>query len=363
MAESKHSEDSEEIEFKSLLTGLKGISHTNIQAFIDNREDLVKLAKIGDATNKSALESFASSNGINNSIQTAIFSSTLILHYKEDVLTSEDVAYLKWSREMEPVRCTIFQAFARSVSVATSTQNTESKSNANEPESIAEKQLNVRKEAKRFFGRIYHEIIDKGNGKTFEKERFVVYDQFDGEAMDSKQALGPNHDDYITAAHIIPDKAVSNLVLWKVLNEGFQEKYDVNSLRNIILIKNKYSAALEAHKLGIVWNQEKGYFIKVGVKAMKEFGDLNGKPLLFFEGGIQTKDPKYPPYRRSCAYSYLSVIQRMDTIYVEMRKISMTEKEEEEEVNDAEQDVLEVATQESMKAAAQEQASQIEEDK
>ena len=149
-------------------------------------------------------------------------------------------------------------------------------------------------------------------------------DQFDGNVYDpSQNALGDNNPDYITAAHIVPEVATKNAAIMFALNSGFANKFDVNDRRNIILIKNKYAAGLNAHKIGITWSKQKGYYIQVHQDDMQEFGDIHDKPVQFFEHCQRIENPQFAPYRRAVVYSYLALTRSVNKIYQEMRKICL----------------------------------------
>ena len=275
-------------------------------------------------------------------------------------ISEDDIEFLRYMREISPFLITIFQGFARNPSDATSTVATEdskaeevaidgltpkqardgAKAWAGQPFEIPLTKNQVRRDAQKAKLKVSDKEIESALSKKdkylmvakgidevklpLTRTIYKLYDQFDGSTYDpTEKQLNYNDDNYITAAHIVPEKAAKNTAIQLALNTGFESKFDFNSKRNIILIKNKYSAALEAHKIGIAWSQKRGYYIQVRENCMQEFGHLHDEPLLFFEGCNRTKNPQFPPYRRAIAYSYLALMQRVGTIYEEMRKISL----------------------------------------
>ena len=126
-------------------------------------------------------------------------------------------------------------------------------------------------------------------------------------------------------AYLIPNDYWGNVSIKKILNDGYNEKFDVNSPRNMVFCKRKYVDGMNERKISIEWRDKDGYIVFVDERFRNEYKDNNGnnvdgRKLSIYTNGKLNESKIGPnwPYQRAFALHLAVTQRRLPQVFQEM---------------------------------------------
>ena len=229
---------------------------------------------------------------------------------------------LIYMRKTAAFHITIWEAFASETSK--SIHAAESKNDEDDNDDTDDvKLLNNQKKRKRDKARKLRFCPEKQNDFRY------AWCAISGEKIDladpNYKKLGQHHPDKLVCAHLIPSGCWGNAAIRKILNDGYGEKFDVHSPRNMVFCKGKYAAGMDARKISVEWTDNDGYVVFVDERFRDEYKDKNGNPvhgrkLVIYTHGVLNQSKSGPnwPYRRAFAWHLALTQRRVAQVFQEM---------------------------------------------
>ena len=236
-------------------------------------------------------------------------------------LTKDDIEFIKYMKVTAIFHTTIWEVFASDTSK--SIHATESK-NENDTESKEDVKILGKQEKKQ------KRFCPENKNKYRYAWCAISGEKIDLEDPNYKK-LDDNDPERLSCAHLIPSGCWGMAAIRKILNDGYPEKFDVHSPRNMVFCKGKYAAGMDARKISVEWTDKDGYTVFVDERFRDEYKDssgnqVHGRKLAIYTHGKLNKSKSGPnwPYRRAFAWHLAVTQRRVAQIFQEMLNASMT---------------------------------------